>query len=114
MLAGYTDAEHKEDSLQTDCRPSVDYPCLDCKRAAEDHEVHPFFDRPSWQDGYGRGYTDGRIDGEHLVQQALRTDLLQQLQAMAWDVRFGFRYDLETPLGVIRAVTLLIEDRQRA
>ena len=90
--------------MQRDCTPSADYPCLDCERAADAHDVHPFFDLPSWQDGFTRGYQDGRIDGEHLAAKALRADLLQHLRAMVSDVRLGLRHDLATPLDVLHAV----------
>ena len=98
--------------MQTDCTPSVEYPCLDCECAAEAHEVHPFFDRPSWQEGFARGYEEGRVDGEHLAAQALRSELLYQLQVMESDVRLGLRHDLETPHAVLQAVTWLIEERK--
>ena len=45
------------------------YPCLDCEDAAEAHNVHPFFDRPSWREGFQRGYEEGRRDGEHLARR---------------------------------------------
>jgi hypothetical protein len=97
--------------MQTECRPSVDYPCLSCEDAAEEHDVHPFFDLPSWQDGYGRGYEEGRLDGEHLAEKALRADLLFRLATMADDLRLGLRHDLETPLEVLHQVARLVEKR---
>jgi hypothetical protein len=96
--------------MQTDCRPSADYPCLDCESAADAHEVHPFFDQPSWREGYGRGYEEGRLDGEHLAARALRTALVHHLQQVAGDVRFGLRHDLMTPLDVLQAVEWFITD----
>ena len=58
--------------MQTDGTPCMDYPCLDCEDAATDHEVHPFYDVPSWREGFARGYEEGRIDGDHLAARALR------------------------------------------
>ena len=98
--------------MQTDCRESVDYPCLDCECAAEAHEVHPFFDLPSWRDGFVMGYENGRVDGEHVAAQTLRADLLQHLQVMACDLRLGLQHDMKTPLGVLQAMEWLIEERK--
>ena len=97
--------------MQTDCTPSGDYPCLDCESAADAHEMHPFYDAPSWREGFARGYEEGRVDGEHLATQALRADLLQHLQQVVCDVRLGLRHDLATPLDVLHVVEGLIEDR---
>ena len=80
-------------------------------RAADDHEVHPFYDAPSWQEGFARGYEDGRVDGEHLAEKALRADLLEQLSQAAGDLRLGLRHALETPLAAVHWVERLIEDR---
>ena len=99
--------------MQTDASPSVDYLCLDCETAAEAHEVHPFFDVPSWREGFARGYEEGRLDGERVGEQRLRSDLLEHLQVLAWDVRLDLQADLETPLGVIRAVARFVEDRRK-
>ena len=105
------DAEQRDPSMQTDCRPGADYPCLDCERAADDHEVHPFYDRPSWEEGFARGYEEGRSDGEHLAEKALRTELLHHLQQVVCDVRLGLRHDLQTPLDVLHWVEQFTLDR---
>ena len=81
------------------------------RRAAEDHEVYPFFDLPSWREGFARGYEEGLSDGEHVAEKALRSDLLYNLPVMVCDVRLGLRHDLETPLDVLHAVEGLIVDR---
>ena len=99
--------------MQTDASPSVDYPCLDAEAAAEAHDVHPFYDKPSWREGYARGYEEGRIGGERVGEQRLRSELFSPLQAMACDVCLGLRHDLETPHAVLHAVARLVEDRQK-
>jgi hypothetical protein len=85
------------------------YPDLVAEEAASKHAVHPFFDLLSWQEGYARGYEDGRGDGEHLSEQALRTKLLSFLDVMAGDLYLTLRHDLETPLDVVHAVALFVE-----
>jgi hypothetical protein len=92
--------------------PSLVYPCMDTEAAAEGCEMHPFFDPPSWRDGFARGYAEGRTDGEHLAAQALRADLLQHLQTLAGDLRLGLRHDMTTPLEAVCAMTHLVEGTQ--
>ena len=74
--------------------PDEGYPCLDCERAADAHEVYPFLTCPAGRTALRRGYEEGRTDGEHLATQALRADLLQHLQQVVCDVRLGLRHDL--------------------
>jgi hypothetical protein len=95
--------------MQTDVGLDMDYPCLDCESAADAHDVHPFFDRPSWQDGYARGYVDGRSDGEHLREQALRAQVAQHLRTLECDLRLRLRHDLDTPLEVLQTIARLVE-----
>lgn len=96
--------------MQTTCQPSAEYPCLDCEAAANEHDVHPFFDRPSWQDGYGRGYQEGRLDGERLAALALRTELRSQLGTLRHDLQLHLRHDLETPGAVVATVLQMVQD----
>jgi hypothetical protein len=91
---------------------SAYYPDLVAEQAAEDHDIHPFFDRLSWQEGFARGYQSGREDGEHLERESLRAALLSALHVMAGDLYLRLRHDLETPLDVVHAVARMIEDRQ--
>ena len=67
----------------------------------------------SWREGFARGYEEGRLDGEHLAAQALRSELLGQLSTLTGAVRLGLRHDLETPQAVLQAVARLVEDRQQ-
>ena len=81
--------------MQTDASPSVDYPCLDAEAAAEAHDVHPFM--TSRAGGKATRGEEGRIGGERVGEQRLRSELSPPLQAMACDVCLGLRHDLETP-----------------
>jgi len=94
--------------MQTECRPSVDYPCLDCEAAAEAHDVHPFFDRPSWQDGFARGHSDGFATGHYGGVRAVCSDLLSHVRCFSIDLHLGLYGDL-SQAQVLHEVTRFVE-----
>ena len=69
------------------------------------------FDMQSWGDGYKRGYLEGREAGEHWAQQGLRDRLRGRYGTMEQDLKLQLLPDMETPLAVLRAVALLVEER---
>jgi hypothetical protein len=76
-------------------------------------EVRQSFDPETWKEGYARGYIDGHLDGEYLGEQALRDRLLRHLARVACDLRLGLQHDMETPLQVLHAIDLLVQDRSQ-
>ena len=82
------------------------------EREARPSEARPPFDRQSWHEGYTRGYSDGRMAGEQLGEQALRDQLLSQLALVGCDLRLQLRHDMDTPIEVLHAIALLVQDRK--
>jgi hypothetical protein len=50
--------------------------------------------------------------GEQLGEQALRDRLLSQLAMVGCDLRLQLRYDMGTPMEVLHAIELLVQDRK--
>jgi len=61
---------------------------------------------------YTRGYSDGHRAGEQLGEQALRDRLLSQLAMVGCDLRLQLRHDMGTPIEVLHAIELLVQDRK--